>query len=277
MIDESISELLAGLASSNPSAAWKEFLQRYSSTVMKIVRRYESDPQRVGECFDHVCESLSDHRFRRLLGFQQHGPAQFRTWLMAVTANLCIDWRRKRRGRFRPVRAVANLPELDQLVYRHIYVRGLPRAECLRLLRPRFPDMTDQHLSDINARLFSVLSPQQRWQLGMHMATTGPQGETMSLDIGDDAIQLEDANAGPEEVAQDDQERELLATAMAQLPAQQRLMLRLRYEQNLTLSEVARLTGLCDPFRAHRQIQAALATLAEIMKRPTSDSARKKP
>ena len=58
---------------------------------------------------------------------------------MAVTANLCIDWRRKRRGRFRPIRAVAQLPELEQLVYRYMYVRGMRRAECLRALEARFP------------------------------------------------------------------------------------------------------------------------------------------
>jgi RNA polymerase sigma factor (sigma-70 family) len=268
MSDESVSDLLAGLASKQPSAAWKGFLQRFTATLMQIIRRYESDPQRVTECFDHVCAALSDHGFRRLLGFQQDGPAQFRTWLMAVTANLCVDWRRRKRGRFRPVLAVARLPELDQLVYRYIYVRGLPRAECLRLLRPRFPDLTEQKLSDINARLFAVLSPQQRWQLGMRMVTTGPQGITMTLDAGDDSIQLEDASAGPEEVAQDEQELELLARALTKLPAQQRLLLRLRYEQNLTLAEVARLTGLRDPFRANRQIQAALAALAEIINRP---------
>ena len=275
MIDQSISDLLAGLASANPSAAWKEFLQRCSPAILQIVRRYENDPQRVTECFDHVCAGLSDHGFRRLLGFQQDGPAQFRTWLMAVTANLCVDWRRRKRGRFRPVRAVTHLPELDQLVYRYLYVRGLPRAECLRRLRPRFPDLTDQQLSDINARLFSLLSPQQRWQLGMRMATTGPQGETLTLDVDDDSIQLEDASAGPEEVAQDEQQQERLAAALAQLPPAQRLLLRLRYEQDLTLAEVARLTGLHDPFRANRQIQAALAAVAEIMNRTSSGQSRK--
>jgi RNA polymerase sigma factor (sigma-70 family) len=275
MIDQSSSDLLAGLASTHPSTAWREFLQRYSPAILQIVRRYENDPQRVTECFDHVCASLSDHGFRRLLGFQQDGPAQFRTWLMAVTSNLCVDWRRRKRGRFRPVRAVTHLPELDQLVYRYLYVRGLPRAECLRRLRPRFPDLTDQQLSDINARLFSLLSPQQRWQLGMRMATTGPHGETLTLDVDDDSMQLEDASAGPEEVAQDEEQQERLAAALAQLPPAQRLLLRLRYEQDLTLVEVARLAGLHDPFRANRRIQAALAAVSEIMNRTSSGQSRK--
>jgi RNA polymerase sigma factor (sigma-70 family) len=275
MIEAPASDLLAGLASGNPDIAWRGFLQRYSPTILHIVRRYEHDPQRVTECFDHVCEGLSDHGFRRLLGFQQDGPAQFRTWLMAVIANLCVDWRRRQRGRFRPVRAVAHLPELEQLVYRHLYAHGLPRAECLRRLRLRFPDLTDQQLSDINARLFSLLSPQQRWQLGMRIATTGPQGETMTLDINDDSIQFEDANAGPEEVVEDEQQFERLTAALAKLPSHPRLLLRLRYEQDLTLAEVARLTGLQDPFRAKRQIQAALAALTEIMTQTGRNAARK--
>jgi RNA polymerase sigma factor (sigma-70 family) len=273
--EESISDLLSRLASPEPSAAWKDFLQRYSPVVLHIVRRCESDPQRASECFDHVCQALSDDRFRRLRSFQSDGPAQFRTWLMAVTANLCVDWRRKQRGRFRPIRAVAHLPELDQLVYRHIYVRGLPRAECLRLLQPRFPELTDQQLSSINGRLFSLLSPQQRWQLGARMAATGPQGGTLTLDLADESLQLEDPGSGPEHVVQSDQEREHLTAAMSQLPTQQRLLLRLRYEQNLTLAEVARLTGLHDPFRAQRQIQAALKALAELMNRPAAPSDRK--
>ena len=74
MIDESITDLLAGLASNNPSAAWKDFLQRYSSLILHIVRHYESDPQRANECFHHVCQALSDDRFRRLLGFRRTGP-----------------------------------------------------------------------------------------------------------------------------------------------------------------------------------------------------------
>jgi RNA polymerase sigma factor (sigma-70 family) len=276
-MDDSIAGLLAGLASPNPSAAWNEFLQRHSATLLQIIRHYESDPQRLSECFDHVCQALSDDRFRRLLSFQLGGSAKFRTWLMAVTANLCIDWRRKKTGRFRPIRAIAHLSELDQLVYRYIFVRGMPRTECLHALEGRFPGLNEQRLAEINARLFSVLSPQQRWQLGLRMATAGHHDDAMNLDIGDESLRLEDSNVGPEELAQAEEEGEMLAAALAQLPAQQRLLLRLRYEQNLTLAEVARLTDLNDPFRANRKIQAALSALAKIMTGSAPDRRRKSP
>jgi RNA polymerase sigma factor (sigma-70 family) len=196
---------------------------------------------------------------------------------MAVVANLCVDWQRKQRGRFRPVRAVARLPELDQLVYRYIYVRGMARLDCLRALQASYPDLTEQQLSVVNARLFALLTPQQRWQLGTRMAATGPQGEGWMLALEEGAFEIEEPGPGPDEIAQIDQDRARLQSAMAQLPSQQRLLLRLRFEQNLTLAEVARLTRLSDPFRAKRQIQTALAALADLMKRPAPGAWRKKP
>ena len=275
MTDEAIADLLTRLASPDPGAAWNEFQHRYSPTLLQIVRRYESDAQRVNECFDHVCQALSDDRFRRLLKFQIHGTARFRTWLMAVTANLCIDWKRSKGGRFRPVRAVAHLSELEQLVYRHIFVRGMPRAECLHVLEGRFPDLNEQRLAEINARLFATLTPQHRWHLGTRAPGCGPQTDAISLDHADAAFQLEDPTTGPAETAEADQDRRRLAAALARLPSQQRLLVRLRYEQNLTLAEVARLTGLQDPFRARRQVQAALAALAELMTQAARDTDRK--
>jgi hypothetical protein len=59
------------------------------------------------------------------------------------------------------------------------------------------------------------------------------------------------------------------------LPAEQRLLLRLRYEQNLTLAEVARLTNQSDPFRANRQIQSALKALADLISDPRIAPGRK--
>ena len=68
----------------------------------------------------------------------------------------------------------------------------------------------------------------------------------------------------------------MLEAAMARLRPRQRLLIRLRYQQELTLEEIARLTGLPDPFRANRQIQAALEALAEIVKSQAPTSAKRR-
>jgi RNA polymerase sigma-70 factor (ECF subfamily) len=140
----------------------------------------------------------------------------------------------------------------------------MPRDECLHVLQTKFPALTETELARINARVFTLLTPQQRWQLSVRSAPVVSL-EGSSVDADESIIQPEDPGPGPEELSQSEQERLQLEAAMARLPPQQRLLLRLRYQQNLTLEEVARLTRLPDPFRANRKIQAALAALAELM------------
>ena len=269
MAERPIADLLADLKSGRADTAWREFLEQHSPSIMRIVRRFERDEGRATDCFVHVCGELSNNGFRRLLSFRTDGAARFSTWLAAVVANLCIDWRRNKYGRQRPVSAVAKLPEIDQLVYRYIFVRGMSRRECLVALQPRFPGLTDSVLAEVNARLFTTLAPRQRWQLGARSAGTLSLDELSSEDGDAAAWQPTDDSALPDEQAGSQQEQDQLAAAMEQLPAQQRLLLRLRYEQELTLDEVARLTGLADPFRANRQIQAALKALAALMRPKT--------
>ena len=49
------------------------------------------------------------------------------------------------------------------------------------------------------------------------------------------------------------------------LPKQERLLLQLRFEQDLSLEKIARLTGLGDAQRVHRHIAAVLKKLRSAM------------
>ena len=265
MSQGSIEDLLARLSTGRIDSAWREFLERYSSVIMHVVRRYESDHGQVTDCYLHACSELSNDGFRRLLRYRPGGAAKFQTWLSAVVANLCVDWGRKQRGRFRPVKAIASLPDLEQLVYRHIYVRGLSREECLHSLQARYPALTGPQLADINSRIFSLLTPQQRWQLSVRSADMMSLDQSSPSEPDEIPWQAEDPGPGPDQLSEAEQQLRLLESTMAKLPPRQRLILRLRYQQNLTLEEVARLMRLPDPFRANRQIQAALTALAELM------------
>ena len=248
-------------------AAWTEFLRRYSSLILQVARRFESEEQRISDCFLYACAQLSDNDFRRLRSFRPDGPAQFRTWLISVVTNLCIDWRRKVSGRLRPVAAIACLPELDQLVYRLIYVRGMTRGQCLQSLGDRYPDLTEAKLGEINAKLFVLLTPRQRWQLSSRTRRSISLDELAQPEPDEPGFQPEEPGPGPDLLAAFEQERELVEAALAQLPPRKRLLLRLRYQQDLTLEEVARLARIPDPYRAHREIRAALEALGDVMTR----------
>lgn len=275
MSDETVTELLERLSSGSAGDAWSEFLARYSPLIIHVIRRHDTDHDRATECFRYVCGALGDDGFHRLLSFRADGPARFKTWLMAVVSNLCVDWRRKQSGRIRPARSVMHLPDLDQQVYHCIYVQRMSRAQCLQELMPRFSELTDAKVSEINARLFALLTPQQRWQLSARTSARRPVVRGVTPEGDDPAWQVAEPGPGPEDLIEESQERRQLEDALARLPARQRLLLRLRYEQDLTLSEVARLTKQPDPFRANREIQAALKALAELMSAARDEVQRK--
>ena len=262
--EEPVGHLLDQLSSGQADLAWTQFLERFSPLILQVARRFDDRASRASDSYLFVCEKLNDNGFRRLLSYRRDGPARFKTWLTTVVANLCIDWQRRQQGRFRPPGAIAGLPLLEQEIFRLIYSRGMARDRCLNALQPRFPDLTMQAVAEINARLFSLLNSRQRWQLGAGARGSVSLDEMLSSDSGD-TFQLEDQAPGPQQIAERDQTRALLDAALSRLEPRQRLLLRLRYQQDLTLDEVARLVQLPDPFRANREIQAALAALACFM------------
>ena len=52
--------------------------------IFQVGRYFEKDLDRASDCFQFVCEKLSEDRFRRLLRFKPQGTASFSTWLRAV-------------------------------------------------------------------------------------------------------------------------------------------------------------------------------------------------
>ena len=253
-----IDRILLCLTSDQADAGWIEFLDCYSQQLRKIVEQYESDSGRAKDCFDFLCAKLSDDGFRRLTAFKPDGPARFSTWLATVAANLCIDWRRSVYGRFHAPDCIHELSELDQMVFGCFYRHGMSRQECLQIVKTRIPKIDDRQIGEASARIHAVLTSRQRWQLNTRAR------DPVSVD--DLQGPLIDEGKGPEELVQSHQERERLDKALARLEPQQRLMLQLRYQQDLTLEEVAHLTGIGDAFRARRKIDAALEALARAMK-----------
>ena len=128
--DPFVASLLAALSSAEPHAAWCEFLDRYSGILYHVIRSFDRDPDRSGDCFLFVCEHLSRDKFRRLRKFDVNGRASFSTWLCAVARNLCLDWQRKQTGRFRVFRSVAHMDAADQVLFEMVFRRGCTDTEA---------------------------------------------------------------------------------------------------------------------------------------------------
>jgi RNA polymerase sigma factor (sigma-70 family) len=260
--DVQASRILARLGGAAAAEAWRDFLEAYALIILQVVRLFERDPDHVSDCFLFVCEHLCAGGCRRLRRFQVSGPASFPTWLRAVVRNLCLDWHRREYGRHRDFRVIQRMPALEQAVFERAFRNQATHEEVFLSLRQSFPGLTPAAVADCGARIEAVLSGRQRWLLAVRQARTLPieePGETKP------AVSLVDPSPGPEEQASSNQQRSALRRALASLPASDLLLLRMRFAEDLTLDQVARLMNLANPQSADRRIQDVLKQLQTLM------------
>jgi RNA polymerase sigma factor (sigma-70 family) len=260
-----IVECLRALRSEAPAEAWADFLVKYSPIILQVAGLFENDADKVADCFVFACEQLSKNRFRRLHQFKPDGTASFATWLRAVIRRLCIDWHRSEFGRSRIFDSIGRLSSVDQAVFRAIYEDGEWTVDALESLRARFPEFTREKVEESCARIQQSLSPRQLWLL----STRKPKVASLDGVFVDDRAPLEeqirDLAPDPETLAVEREQRAALERALSGLPASDRLLIRLRFEQELTLEQVARLTSLPDPQTADRRLKEILAGLRKTI------------
>jgi RNA polymerase sigma factor (sigma-70 family) len=265
-------DLLRRLSSADAGPAWVEFLEHYASLIMSVASQFEYEQDRINDCFLYACEQLNDNGFRRLLKFDTTGKASFHTWLGSVVFNLCVDWHRREYGRATLLPAISALPAFDQAVYRMVIEQGMDKEACFQSLRADFPDLTRELLAKAVARVYSLLTPRQRWQIvvrnrGRKRARSSSNQENLE--------RLPDPAMGPDREAQKRQDLETLQAAMSHLPADQRLLLRLRFQEGLTLKKIAQLKYHGDVNGTWRHIQAAMEALFRNFGRASTAKKRK--
>jgi RNA polymerase sigma factor (sigma-70 family) len=219
---------------------------------MGVANQFEYEQDRIQECFLYVCEQLNDDGFRRLLKFDTTGKATFRTWLGSVVFNLCADWHRREYGRATLLPAICALPAFDQSVYRMVIEQGMDKETCFQSLRADFPDLTRELIARAVTRVYSLITPRQRWQIAVRIRR---RKAAPGSAFRESLERLPDPAMGPEKEAQNRQALEALQEAMSLLPANQRLLLRLRFQEGLTLKKIAELKYHGDVNLTWRKIQ----------------------
>ena len=260
-----IARILGELSSRAAADAWGEFLDAYAALILRVIQFEERDPDDVSDCFLFVCEQLSDRNFRRLRRFRTEGPASFPTWVRAVVRNLSIDWHRKRAGRPRPFQSVSRLPVLEQEIFRCVYEGGMGLETAFFHLRPRFPALSRERLAEGVERVGRVLAPRQHWLLSTRKKSWIPIEEPRSTSEGKPSVQPVDPGPDPETLAASSERQSALARALSQIPRFDRLLLRLRFEEDLTLEQIARLTQMESPQSVDRSIRRILQKLRQRM------------
>jgi len=264
--DPGIAVLLNRLSSPDPLPFWEEFLHEYSPILYQVARAYTTDTDSAADCYLHICEQLARNNFRRLRKFRSDGKASFTTWLRVVARNLCFDWHRKQTGRFRPFKSIQSLSQLEVEIYMCRFERGLSPEQTLAELRPTSPGLDLAQLTEVEKQIETSLNSRQRWILQVRRNPASTATSILTAEDGEEEIsRVADVRLNQEELIATEQQHAQISKYVATLPKFERLLIQMRFEQELSLDEIARLTGLGDAQRAHRHIAAALKKIRLAM------------
>ena len=235
-------------------------VQEFAPLLLQAARSVERDGDAAADAFVYTCEHLRERRGARLATFDFSRPGLFETWLRAVALNLCRDARRQRTGRFRPFAALKRLPPLEQRIFRLRHELGLTFDQTFASLAPEFPGLTESRLSEADATVAAHVSARQRWSL----LTRRPRVEAIDAGQEGDQFGVElvapPENSDPEWQLMARESAQQLAEALGTLTADERLLVRLRFDRGVTLTRLATMFG-------YRDVQTADRRIREILKR----------
>lgn len=260
----SLDHLFRAFREGRGDVAWTEFLECCGGLLLQATRSVCRDEDEAADAFVFVCERLAERGYLRLRKFDPAGSAKPATWLRAVARNLALDYHRRLHGRFRVFESVARLPLVDQLVFRRRYRDRFTLEETLASLRPHIPALTLEAVAAADQRLGAVLTPRQRFALAVERPRIEP---LRTSDESDDGPPVDPPASGPspEDVLAGVELRTRLRAALATLAPSDRLLVRLRLEQELTLAEIAVIAGFTGPQQADRHLREIYARLRALL------------
>lgn len=246
MSNENILEqLLAG--GSRVEISWKQFLTAYSNLFLKVIWQLDKDRDSVMEKYLFVCQKLAANDFAILRKFQREygsNPPTFSTWLAAVARNLCIDAHRSTHGRRQLPRSVARLLPLKRRVFQLHYWKGHSREEIQQMLAS---EASAGAIADAFEQLDDVL-----------------EGSRAQLRDSHIHVPLDDEfEAGGQSNDDEKEITEWMERWLGELPPQERMILRLRFWEEMTAKEIAAGMNMENEQRVYTILRSALKQLKQ--------------
>jgi len=180
------------------------------------------------------------------------GRSSLPSYLIVVITRQFQDWRNARWGKWRPSAEAKRLGDVAVRLETLTVRDGLSLDEAHELLR------THHRISESRDALESLAARFPRRYKRSFVDSEAMETMAAATGTGEDALAAQEAAA----VARRASER--VAGAMRRLPAQDRLILRMRFQDNCQIADIARTLGL-EAKPLYRQIEKLLMTLRRML------------
>lgn len=192
---------------------------------------------------------LLDNDYAVLRKFQNR--SSLRTYLSAVVERLSLDFCVERWGRWRPSAVAERLGPAAVLLERLINRDGQTLEEAMEIIRTNHASaLSREQIRDIWQQLPARV---RTTEVGEEAAATVSSHQSSESNI-DDA----------ERQASVDQLERVLRSALEAVPAQDRVVLALRFDQDMSMVEIANLTGMSIP-TLHRRLDRTIKELRRAL------------
>lgn len=227
--------------------AWHLFCEKYSDFIYTLLRRSGFDYDEAMERFVYVFEKLCEDDFRRFKTVKYAGnEGDLTPWLRQVVKNLCVNWAWSETGRKRLFGFVAEMPPRQQRIFQLYFWQGQTPFgiyETLRLEHDKEVELGD--VFDVLETIFENLSEKKLWRL---MSNLSRMKKTLSLDYEDEETgsSIEPVDESAENAEENLRKKEIfgqLNAALETLSTREKLVVQFRYEEAMTLSEIAKMLG----------------------------------
>lgn len=228
-----------------------ENLEVVNEVIQKICRRRSLDAQEGEELSSIVKLKLIEGQ-KGIFG-KYRGESSLKTYLLKVVDRIFLDWRISRWGKWRPSAAARRGGERYRIIERLLYRERYSLSEAVQILKIDFQwSLTSTEICNIAKR---VPARQERHFVPLESHTL-----------------LADASGkSPEEVSMSPQRRRrrreigrMLAQAYSLLTPEERILLRLRFKEGLSIVEISRCLAL-NQRRLYRSFEAILRRLRTFL------------
>jgi len=245
----------------DPGLGYSTLLDKYTPIILRMIRRFLSDPDEVMETYTSICERLQHNDYQALRRFRIN--SELTPWLSVVVANACRDRFRKNRMVSVPNSVISKLSKVEKLVFRYYYQEHTPQSEI--------PDMIsgghdmDCTLSDVKAavgRIDELLSVNKRWHLLAALRANRPM---LSLDdLTEMGLAPATSTPAPDQFGVAESDRvSLLNNAIQDLDPEDQLLVLLRFEHGMRAQQISKIMQ----FENHKYVYTRLRTIINRLRR----------
>jgi len=216
-----------------------------------VARRYGFSPDDTADLSSWIKLRIVEDNYAALRKFR--GESSISTYLTVVVAMLARDYRAQRWGRWRPSASARRLGDVAVRLEALVHRSGVPLQQAAEQLRTTgLTAQTDRQLANILSQLPTrqPLRPVEVGAEALSQVTTATSADS------------------PLDAQQRDEERErcraLVEQALSALPVEDRLILRMRFWDNVSIADIARGLRL-EQKPLYRRLERLLVDLRRVL------------